>query len=55
MALAPEAAAACVKSVLYPDGVQKSPVPDRLGNMGVSVPGKVWKHHTEGHLTLMRS
>lgn len=45
MALALEAAAACAKSVLHPDGVQKGPIPDRLENMGVSVPGKVWKYH----------
>lgn len=53
MALALEAAAAYVKSVLYPDGVPSDPVPDRLENMGVSMPGKVWKYHTERHLTLM--
>lgn len=53
--MAPEAAAACAKSVLHPDGVQRGPVPDRLENMGASMPGKVWKHHTECHLTLTRN
>lgn len=49
MALALEAAAACAKSVLHPDGVQKGPIPDRLENMGASVPGKVWKYHVIMH------
>lgn len=49
MALAPEAAAACAKSVLHPDGVQKGPIPDRLENTGALMPGKVWKYHAVMH------
>lgn len=51
MALVPVAAAACLESVLHPDGVQKDPIPDRLENMGASVPGKARKYHAKHHIT----
>lgn len=51
MASVPVAAAACLKSVLHPDGVRKGPIPDRLENMGASVPGKARKHHVKHHIT----
>lgn len=51
MALVPVAAAACLKSVLHPDGVRKGPIPDRLENMGASMPGKARKYHAKHHIT----
>lgn len=50
MALVPVAAAACLKSALHPDGVRKGPVPGRLENMGVSMPGKARKYRAKCHI-----
>lgn len=40
MAFVPVAVTACLKFALHPDGVRKGPIPDRLENMGASMPGK---------------